>query len=216
MKPDNREPDNREPTNREPDNPLRRNDSAPNLSAEEVTRLLRRWSGGDREAASELMPLVYDELRRIAADQFRRERADHTLQATAIVHEAYLRLSEQNGLRWQNRSHFFGLAAHVVRRILVDHSRERGCAKRGGGKRRVTLAEAASIATARPPDLQDLDDALRSLAEIDPQKASIVELRFFGGLTIEETAEFLAVSPATIVRQWRRAKAWLYCELNEK
>jgi len=160
------------------------------------------------------MPLVYDSLRRIAAGYFRRERADHTLQATAIVNEAYIELVGQSGIRWQSRAHFIGFFARVMRRVLVDYARERNYAKRGGKLRKVTLAEAAALATAKTPDLMALDDALSSLAEIDPRKASLVELRFFGGLTNEEAAQVLGVSRATAIREWQRARAWLYRELS--
>jgi RNA polymerase sigma factor (TIGR02999 family) len=179
-----------------------------------VTHLLRQWSSGDREAAEKVMPLVYDELRRIAALQLRRERSEHTLQATAIVHEAYLRLSEQGGLRWPSRTHFFAFAAHLIRRILVDQARLRGRAKRGGHLHRVTLAEAAELAPGRSLDLVALDDALSALEALDPRKAAVVELRFFAGLSLEETAVQLGISTETVSREWRRAKAWLYRELR--
>jgi len=173
-----------------------------------ITELLRRWSGGDLAAADEVMPLVYRELRRIAAGYFRSERRDHTLQPTAVVNEAFLEIIERNGVEWQNRAHFIGRAARVMRRVLVDHAREHGARKRGGGMHKVTLVEAA--APVKPVDLVALNDALADLERLDPEKATIVELRYFGGLTIEETAEHLGVSPATVNRQWRRAKAWLY------
>ncbi len=179
-----------------------------------LTQLLQQWSEGDQTAAAELMPLVYEELHRLADGYFRRERPGHTLQATAVVHEAYLQILEQDGIRWQNRAHFIGRIAHVMRRILVEYARERNAAKRGGGRQRVTLTEAAGLAGERAPDLVALDDALRALAAIDAQKASIVELRFFGGLTMAEIAEVLGVSRPTVVRGWRRARAWLYRELK--
>jgi len=179
-----------------------------------ITKWLQQWSVGDREAAEQVLPLVYDELRRIAAAQLRRERGEHTMQATAIVHEAYLRLSEQDGLRWPSRAHFFAFAAHLIRRILVDHARLRKRAKRGGDLQRVTLAEAGELALGRSPDLVAVDDALSALEALDPRKAAVVELRFFAGLSLEETAVQLGVSPETVSREWRRAKAWLYRELR--
>lgn len=181
-----------------------------------VTLWLQRWSEGDQEAAARALPLVYDELRRIAVRQLRRERGDHTLEATAIVHEAYLRLAEQEGLRWPSRNHFFAFTARLMRRILVDHARHLNRSKRGGGSQRVTLSEASALALSRSPDLEAVDDALSSLEAIDPRKAAVVELRFFAGLTIEETAEQLGVSPETVGREWRRAKAWLYRELSRE
>lgn len=179
-----------------------------------ITRLLQAWSDGDRNAAEELLPLVYEELHRIAVGYSRRERSDHTLQATAIVHEAYLALVEQNGVRWLNRSHFIGFMAHVMRRVLVDYARQRGYAKRGGRVRKVTLAEAAELSRERTPDIIAVDDALNSLAAIDPRKAALVELRYFGGLTVDEAAVALDISRPTAVREWQRARAWLYRELN--
>lgn len=187
--------------------------SASGATRGRITRLLERWSDGDREALDEVMPLVYDVLRRIAASYFRSERRDHTLEATAIVNEAFLELVEQSGIRWQSRAHFIGFFARVMRRVLVDHARDRGYAKRGGRLRKVTLAEAAALATQKTPDLVALDDALHGLAEIDPRKATLVELRFFGGLKIEEAAEVLGISRATAIREWQRARAWLYREL---
>ncbi|HYG63749.1 MAG TPA: sigma-70 family RNA polymerase sigma factor [Thermoanaerobaculia bacterium] len=181
-----------------------------------MTQWLQRWSEGDKEAAARALPLVYDELRRIAARQLRQERGDHTLEATAIVHEAYLRLDEQDGLHWPSRTHFFAFAAHLMRRILVDHARHLNRAKRGAGTQRVTLSEAADLALPRSPDLEAVDDALRALEEVDPRKAAVVELRFFAGLTIEETAGQLGVSAETVGREWRRAKAWLYRELSRE
>jgi RNA polymerase sigma-70 factor (ECF subfamily) len=179
-----------------------------------VTLLLQRWSGGDRQAEAEVMPLLYAELKKIATSQFRRERSQHTLQATALVHEAYLRLGEQRGLDWRHRSQFYALVAHLMRRVLVDHARGRNRVKRGAGEQRVTLSKAADVAAGRPPDLLALDDALTHLAAIDPRKGTIVELRYFGGLSVEETAAHLGVSEETVGREWRRAKAFLRKELG--
>lgn len=178
-----------------------------------ITKLLQRWSLGDREAADEILPLVYGELRRIAESHFRKERPGHTLQATALVHEAWLRLSKEPGVHWKSRVQFFGLVAHLIRRILVDHARKHNRQKRGGGIRSVGLEEAAEVAAGRPPELIALDDALERLAAVDPRKAKVVELRFFAGLSVEETAEVLGVSVETVGREWRRARAWLYDDL---
>jgi len=179
-----------------------------------ITKLLQTWSEGDQEAAMRVLPLVYDELRHIASRQLRQERGGHTLQATAVVHEAYLRLRGQAGFEWPSRAHFFAFAAHLIRRILVDHARHRNRAKRGGGLERVTLAEAEDLALDRAPDLVALDEALTHLESLDPRKAAVVELRFFAGLTLDETAEHLGVSSETVGREWRRAKAWLYGQLQ--
>jgi len=178
------------------------------------TQLLQRWGDGDRDAAFEALPLVYDELRRIAARQLRGERSGHTLQATAVVHEAYLRIGEKGGFHWSSREHFFAFAAHLIRRVLVDHARRRNRDKREGHREKVTLAEAADLALGKNTDLEALDDALASLQEIDPLKATIVELRFFAGLTSEEIAGQLGISPETVGRHWRRAKVWLYDQLR--
>ena len=186
------------------------------MAEETVTQVLRRWSRGDREAAEQVLPLVYDELRRIASRQLRREREDHTLQATAIVHEAYLRLHEQGGFHWPSRAHFFAFSAHLIRRILVDYARSRNRAKRGGGVTTITLHEVADLALEKSPDLVALDEALSGLEEVDPRKATVVELRFFAGLTLEETAGQLGISSETVSREWRRAKAWLYSALQTK
>ncbi len=188
----------------------------PTMVKPNVTQLLQRWSSGDSEAVEQVLPLVYQELRRIAARQLRQERGNHTLGATAVVHEAYLRFQDQAGFQWPSRAHFFAFAAHLMRRILVDHARSRNRAKRGGQVERVTLTEVAELALKTSPDLVALDDALTDLEAIDPQKAAVVELRFFAGLTLEETAAQLGVSPETVGRQWRRAKAWLYGELQPK
>jgi RNA polymerase sigma factor (TIGR02999 family) len=179
-----------------------------------ITLLLGRWSRGDQQAAEEVFPLVYDELRRIALRQLRRERGDHTLQATAIVHEAYLRLSGQGGFHWPSRAHFLAFAAHLIRRILVDYARHHNRAKRGGQAERVTLGEVADLALEKSPDMVALDEALSGLEKIDLRKATIVELRFFAGLTLEETAQQLGISAETVSREWRRAKAWLLSALQ--
>ena len=184
------------------------------LTDETVTQLLARWSSGDREAAERLLPQVYDELRHIASRQLRRERAGHTLQATAIVHEAYLRLAGQADLEWPSRAHFFAFAAHLIRRILVDYARQRNRAKRGGGSEPITLVEMADLALEKSPDLVALDEALSGLEKVDPRKATVVELKFFGGLTLEEIAAQLGISVETVGREWRRARAWLYSTLQ--
>ena len=179
-----------------------------------VTRLLLEVSEGNSEAVEQLLPLIYDELRRLAGGYLRRERPGHTLQATAVVHEAYLRLVDQTRVQWQNRAHFFGVAAHLMRRILVDYARNHTAHKRGGRAERVSLDNEIIASAERSAEVVAVDDALQSLAEVDPLKSRIVELRFFGGLSIEETAEVLNTSPATVNRQWRMAKAWLYGQLH--
>jgi RNA polymerase sigma factor (TIGR02999 family) len=192
--------------------PTTRFDMPDNPQAD-VTRLLVQLSTGDQTAINHLMPLVYDELRRIAGSHLRRERAGHTLQSTALVHEAYLRLIDQRNVVWQNRAHFFGLASQMIRRILVDHARGHQAAKRGAGAPRLSLDEAMGVPGARDLDLLALDDSLQALGRIDPEQSRLVELRFFGGLTIEETAEVMGVSPATVSREWNAARAWLFREL---
>ena len=179
-----------------------------------VTTLLRQWKGGDDSALDRLLPLVYAELRRIAARHLRRERAGHSLQPTGLVHEAYLRLVAAPGPEWQDRTHFFGVSARLMRQILVDHARARGAAKRGGAARRVALTDDVEPAAARDLDLLALDEALGRLEEIDPIQGRVVELRYFTGLSIEETAEVLGKSPATVNREWRMARAWLRRELG--
>jgi len=174
----------------------------------DVTRLLVDWGNGDQAALDELIPLVYDELRRMAGRYMRRESKGHTLQTSALVNEAYLRLVNQKSVQWQNRAHFFGVAAHLMRRILVDHARSRSRAKRGGGAQMVSLADQAVISK-EVADVIALDDALKNLAEMDPRKSQIVEMKFFGGLTTEEVAEVLKVTSRTVEREWRKAKAWL-------
>ena len=184
-------------------------------SPNEITRLLLNWSQGDRAALDRLVPLVYDELRRLARHFMRREREGHTLQTTALVNEAYLRLIDQRSVRWQNRAHFFAIAAQLMRRILVDHARSRRYAKRGGDARQVSFDEAAIVSRERSAELVAIDDALTDLAAHDPRKSQIVELRFFGGLNIKETAEVMGISPTTVQREWRSAKAWLYQAIRE-
>ncbi len=172
------------------------------------------WSNGDRAALDELLPVVYDELRRVADGFLRRERPSHTLQPTALVHEAYLRLIDQQSVNWQNRAQFFGIAAQMMRRILINHAEGRHAEKRGGHAPRVSLDEAVSFFEERDINLVALDDALNALAALDSQQSQIVELRFFGGLTVEEVAEVLGLSPATVKREWGSAKLWLRRQLN--
>ena len=183
------------------------------IPSQEATRLLIDWSNGNREAAAGLMPLVYDELRGLARGYLQRERPDHTLQATALVHEAYLRLVDQKTTTWRNRAHFFGVAAQLMRRILVDHARRHRREKRGGALEKIEFDEALAPAVSRNLDVIALDDALQDLTKLNPQHARIVELRFFGGLTIEEVAEVLDLSQRTVEREWRMARAWLRREI---
>jgi RNA polymerase sigma factor (TIGR02999 family) len=183
------------------------------MSERDITQLLRKAQTGDKNSLDELLPLVYNELRRIAERQLRNERDDHTLQATALVHEAYLRLIEQRSVDWGNRLHFFSIASEMMRRILVNYAIQRNAKKRGDGATRIALDEAVSLDAGRDLDLVALDDALKRLAEFDQTQARIVELRFFGGLTIEETAGVLGVSDSTVKREWRMAKAWLKSRL---
>ena len=184
-------------------------------SPEVVTQLLVDWNNGDKAALDQLMPLVYAELHRLAASYLSRERSDHTLQPTALVNEAYLRLIKQNSVAWENRAQFFGIAAQMMRRVLVNHARDRHADKRGGHALRVSLDDAISFFEERDVNLVALDDALNGLAELDRQQSSIVELRFFGGLTIEEIAGQLNVSPATVKRDWSTAKLWLLREISK-
>jgi RNA polymerase sigma factor (TIGR02999 family) len=180
----------------------------------DVTALLLSWSGGEAAAADRLIPVVYEELHRQAARAMRREGHSHTLQATALVHEAYLRLVDQQRVQWRNRGHFFGIAAEVMRRVLVDHARARDAAKRGGGAQRLTLGDALGVPSdGADADVLALHEALERLALLDPDQARLVELRYFGGLNIEESAEALGVSPATVEREWAVARAWLRREL---
>src|SRR5437667_5979699 len=179
-----------------------------------VTQLLVAWGNGDETARDELMPLVYRELHRLAHQYMKRENPGHTLQTSALVNEAFVKLVDQRDVQWQNRAHFFGVAAQLMRRILVDYARSRQYLKRGGGARHVSFEEAAIVSQERATDVVALDDALTTLAAVDTRKAQIVELRFFAGLSIEETAEVLAVSPGTVMRDWTLAKAWLRKEMT--
>jgi RNA polymerase sigma-70 factor, ECF subfamily len=179
----------------------------------EVSGLLRAWSEGDRAALDRLTPIVYDELRRLARRYMRGERTGHSLQTTALVNEAYMRLVDYKSMQWQNRAHFFAVSAQLMRRILVEHARRHNL-KRGGGVQHVSFEDTAEVSGDRAADLGALDDALDALARIDPRKVQVVEMRFFGGLSVEETAEVLKVSPVTVMRDWSTAKAWLYRELT--
>lgn len=182
----------------------------------EVTQLLLAWSGGDETALEKLTPLVYRELHRLAQRYMSRERQEHTLQTTALVNELYLRLVDSNQMRWQNRAHFFAVSAQLMRHILVDFARSRKNIKRGGEIVKVSLDEAPQISAEQDPNLIALDEALDVLAAVDPRKAQVIELRFFGGLSIEEAAEVLEISPDTVMRDWRLAKLWLLRELADK
>ena len=188
-------------------------DEAQKPACGEVSGLLRAWGDGDRDALDRLTPVVYDELRRLARRYMRGERPGHSLQTTALVNEAYMRLVDYKSMQWQNRAHFFAVSAQLMRRILVDHARRHNL-KRGGGVQHVSLEETAILDDDRPADLVALDDAMNALARIDPRKVQVVEMRFFGGLSVEETAEVLKVSPVTVMRDWSTAKAWLYRELT--
>jgi RNA polymerase sigma factor (TIGR02999 family) len=179
-------------------------------SPADVTQMLQAISAGDGEAPEKLLPIVYDELRKLAHGYMRNERSDHTLQATALVHEAYIQLVDWQNVSWQNRAHFFAAAAKMMRKILVDHARERNAQKRGGGVRTIALDDAVSFPDQQTVDLIFLDDALDELSKFDAVQARIVEMRFFGGLTIEEAAHALGVSDSTVKREWRIAKAWLF------
>jgi RNA polymerase sigma factor (TIGR02999 family) len=181
---------------------------------QDVTHLLILWSKGDSAALEALVPLVYDELRRLAQRYLKREKAGHTLSSTALVHEAYLRLVRQKDVTWQNRAHFFGVASRMMRRILVDHARSHNYAKRGGGTLTLALDEAMAVPERHEIDLVALDDALTTLAKLDERQSRTVELRFFGGLSIEETSEVLGVSAPTVKREWASARAWLYREIS--
>jgi RNA polymerase sigma factor (TIGR02999 family) len=178
-----------------------------------VTAILRAWSDGDQRALDRLTPIIYDELRRLARRYMRQERPDHSLQTTALVNEAYMRLVDYKRMQWQDRAHFFAVSAQLMRRILVDHARRHNL-KRGGAVPHVSLDDAVSVSSEAPDDLVALDDALTALGQLDPRKARVVEMRFFGGLSVEETAAVLNVSPVTVMRDWSSARAWLYRELT--
>ncbi len=183
---------------------------------QEITRLLIDWSNGDKAALDQLIPLVHHELHRLARHYMNRENSGHTLQTSALLNEAYVRLIDQQSVPWQNRDHFYAVAAQVMRHILIDHARRRLYAKRGGGAIKVPLDEAATLSDQRATELVALDDALKTLAAFDPRKSRIIELRFFAGLSIEETAETMRISPITVTREWRVAKAWLRREMNRE
>ena len=178
-------------------------------SPKSISQLLTEWRDGDETAVNRLIPLVYEELRRLAHHYLRLERPGHSLQTTDLINEAYLRLVDHRGMRWQNRAHFYAVSAQAMRRILVDHARSRSCAKRGGGERRVELDEVADPAQQKAIEMIMLDDALTKLSALDQRKSKIVELRYFGGLSVEETAEVLGISPVTVMREWSTAKGWL-------
>jgi RNA polymerase sigma factor (TIGR02999 family) len=183
-------------------------------SAQDVTILLRAWGGGNKEALDRLAPLVYRELHRVARRMMAAERPNHTLQATALINEAYVRLVDTRQVSWQDRAHFFALCARAMREILIDHARSRGSAKRGGDQIAIELDEGLAAAPSAETNLLELDDALKRLAELDPRKSQVVELRFFGGLSLEETAEALKVSTKTVQRDWDLARGWLYREMS--
>ena len=188
----------------------------PSHKSKQITEMLQDWSDGNREALEMLLPLVYDELHRQAARFLRRERAGHTLQTTALINEAYLKLIDQHEVKWQNRAHFFGIAAQAMRRILVDYAKTRHREKRGGADENLPLEEAMFAVSAEPNvDLVELDEVLTRLAKFDERQANIVELRYFGGMSVEETAEVLHISTATVKSDWRTAKAWLHREITK-
>lgn len=181
---------------------------------QEITHLLLKWSKGDTDALDQLVPMVYPELRRMARRYMGRENSQHTLQTSALINEAYLRLIDQQAVEWQDRAHFFAVAAQVMRHILVDHARKYRYAKRGAGAKHINLDDAAVVIQERAAEFVALDEALNGLSRIDPRKSRIVELRFFGGLTAEETAEVMKLSRITVMREWRAAKAWLFREIS--
>jgi RNA polymerase sigma factor (TIGR02999 family) len=191
--------------------------STPDLppASPDVTHLLRNWRDGDEEARNQLMGVVYEELRRQAGRYLRRERSDHTLQPTALVHEAYLQLIDQSRVNWENRAHFFGAAARLMRRILVDHARAHQAEKRGGGEERLALDDAVGVPEDKDVNLLALNHALEELTRLDSRQSQIVELRYFGGLSIEETATVLSISPATVKREWSMAKVWLHHQIRK-
>jgi RNA polymerase sigma factor (TIGR02999 family) len=184
------------------------------MATQEITLMLKAWGDGDRGALEQLTSIVYDELRRLAHSYLRRENVGHTLQTSALVNEAWVRLIDAEQVNWQNRAHFFGVSAQLMRQILVDFARSRQSLKRGGQVFKITLGEAEDIAVEKETDLVALDDALNALAELDSRQSKVVEMRFFGGLSLEETAEVLKVSPGTVRRDWRMARAWLHRELS--
>jgi RNA polymerase sigma factor (TIGR02999 family) len=184
-------------------------------AAGEISTLLRAWSDGDSGALDKLTPIVYDELRRLARRYMRRERAGHSLQTTALVNEAYMRLVDYKRMQWQNRAHFFAVSSQLMRRILVEHARRHNL-KRGAGIQHISLEDAAVVGHGRTTDLVALDDAMNQLALLDPRKVKVVEMRFFGGLSVEESAEVLKISTVTVLRDWSTAKAWLYRELTNQ
>jgi RNA polymerase sigma factor (TIGR02999 family) len=195
--------------------PIPEDDAVGDPLSQNITHLLKEWSDGDRRALDELTPLVYEELRQQAARYLRRERPGHSLQATALINEAFLRLIDVKDVQWQSRAHFFGIAANLMRRILVDHARRRDAEKRGGPQVRLTLEDAFAVAREPDVDLLAIDEALNRLAAIDEQQARVVELRFFSGLSVEETAAALGVSPKTVKRDWSVARAWLRREIGD-
>ena len=182
---------------------------------QEITQLLMSWSQGEKAALDHLVQLVYPELRRLAKRYMARESPEHTLQTSALINEAYLKLVDQKNVEWQNRAHFYAVAAQVMRHILVDHARSRNYAKRGGGALKLPLDEAAALTEQRATELIALDDALTNLAGLDARKSQIIELRFFGGLSMEETAEVMKISPSTVQREWRAAKAWIHHSMTK-
>jgi len=184
------------------------------LSRKDVTVLLRAWNEGDPSAPEKLAPLIYAELRRLARRSLRREYEQHTLETGALINEAYLRLADWKNARWENRAHFYGVASQIMRRVLVDYARSRGYQKRGGGERPMSIDDIAVASPSRPQDLIALDEALDRLSQLDDRKGKVVELRFFGGLSVEETAAVLNISPFTVIRDWNFAKAWLHRELK--
>lgn len=190
--------------------------SAQLLSSTEITKLLRDWSNGDKSALEKLVPLIETEIHNIAHRHMRHERSGGILQTTALIDEAYLRLIDMNSVQWQNRAHFFAICARIMRQVLVDYARNRNREKRGGGVIMIALEEAVAVAQSRGEDVIKLDEALKALAEVDQRKSQIVELLFFGGLSIKETAEVLKVSPRTVDREWHLARAWLYRELSKE
>jgi RNA polymerase sigma-70 factor (ECF subfamily) len=185
-------------------------------SSQDLTQMLIQLSEGKSQVADDILPFTYDELRSLASNYLRRERSDHTLQPTALVHEAYLKLIDQTQVKWQNRAHFFGIPANIMRRILVDHARKHGADKRGGDAEIPLEEEILIVSEGKSAELLALDEALENLARIDPQKSKIVELRYFGGLSVEETEEVLGVSEITVKHHWRMAKAWLYGQLSSE